>query len=188
MSQNNNFADLAASLVQLERPLVIAVDGRSASGKSTFAQHLAHEMNCPTVHTDDLAWNHSFFDWWPLLIDNVLKPFLAGNNVAWKPAAWTEHGRDGMIEIAAGPALLIEGVGSSRQELTEWINIVIWIETSASLAEQRGLVRDGPEARDFWFEWQRTERPFLANDRPWERATVVVDGNSDELSYWLRTT
>jgi hypothetical protein len=39
-------------------------------------------------------------------------------------------------------------------------------------------VRDGgdAEARQNWHAWMSEELPFLAADRPWERAIVVVSG------------
>ena len=63
-----------------------------------------------------------------------------------------------------------------RRELSEWIDYSVWIETEAHLAEKRGLERDGPDGRDFWFEWQSHEDPFLERDQPWTRASLIVDG------------
>jgi len=34
----------------------------------------------------------------------------------------------------------------------------------------------GAEARDFWREWSAQEFDFLQRQRPWERATVIVNG------------
>jgi uridine kinase len=158
------------------QPFVIAVDGRSSSGKTTFAKTLAHALGAPTVHTDDVAWHHSFFDWWPLLIDHILLPFKAGQAVNWTPEAWTAKGRKGAVVVPAAPILVVEGVSSSRLELNDSIDLAIWIETDAQVAQRRGLERDGPQGFDFWFEWQASEIPFLERDKPWERADLIVDG------------
>ena len=159
-----------------KNPLIVAVDGRSASGKSTFGQHLAKFLHAPIVHTDDVAWHHSFFDWYPLLIEHILKPFKAGQAVNWTPESWQTRGREGAIVAPIAPMLIVEGVSASRLELQNWIDYSIWLETDLDVAEKRGLIRDGPEAHDFWFEWQAAERPFLEIDRPWERADLMVDG------------
>jgi ABC-type glutathione transport system ATPase component len=46
-----------------DRPRILAVDGRSGSGKSTIASLLHHVVPASVVvHTDDIAWHHSFFD------------------------------------------------------------------------------------------------------------------------------
>jgi uridine kinase len=181
-----SFVDLAQRLNRLAHPTVIAIDGRSASGKTTFAKHLANALNAPLVHTDDIAWYHSFFDWWPLAIEHILEPFRAGQAVDWRPEAWIAQNRSGSIEVPVSPIVLLEGVSAARLELMAWVDLVVWVETDLQVAEHRGLERDGPEGRDFWFEWQAAERPFLERDRPWERADVVVDGASS-LKYDPKT-
>jgi hypothetical protein len=46
------------------RPWILAVDGRSGSGKSTVAALLHRSVvGSAIVHTDDVAWHHSFFGW-----------------------------------------------------------------------------------------------------------------------------
>jgi ABC-type bacteriocin/lantibiotic exporter with double-glycine peptidase domain len=47
---------------------LIGIDGHSGSGKSTLADGLAGLADdvC-AIHTDDLAWHHSFFDWGQVL-------------------------------------------------------------------------------------------------------------------------
>ena len=37
-------------------------------------------------------------------------------------------------------------------------------------------LRHDQAARDFWAEWMAEEDPFLEQDRPWERADVIVAG------------
>jgi hypothetical protein len=170
------FAHLAQDIRKLETPTVIAVDGRSASGKTTFAKRLSSVLNTPLVHTDDLAWHHSFFDWWPLMLEQIIVPFRAGQAIDWKPEAWTAQGRTGSIQVPQSSILILEGVSVTRQELSEHIDLPIWVETDPQVAEARGLERDGPDGRDFWFEWQASEKPFLERDQPWTRAKIIVDG------------
>jgi hypothetical protein len=55
------------------RPALVAVDGRSGSGKTTAAQRLVGRVPGATVvHTDDIAWYHAMFDWSALIADGVL--------------------------------------------------------------------------------------------------------------------
>ncbi len=170
------FASLAEQIRRLELPTIIAIDGRSGSGKTTFSNQLSSTLNATVVHTDDVAWHHSFFDWYPLLIEHILEPFQAGQSVDWKPEIWTTQGREGSIVVPNAKILILEGVSASRRELSNWIDVPIWIETSLEIAEQRGLARDGEAERDFWFEWQAQERPLLEKDQPWTRAKLIVDG------------
>jgi uridine kinase len=51
-----------------DRPVVLAVDGRSPSGKTTLAARQADAVaGSVVVHTDDVAWQHSRFGWADLL-------------------------------------------------------------------------------------------------------------------------
>jgi hypothetical protein len=131
------------------------------------------------VHTDDVAWHHSFFDWTVLLRDNVLAPLHQGLAVEYRPPAWEERRRDGAIVVPAScPLVLVEGVGAARTELTMWIDVAVWVQSDMAAAKQRGVLRDGADqaAVSFWEEWEAEEIPLLTHQRPWERAAVVVAG------------
>jgi hypothetical protein len=112
--------DVAAVLLELgqargagHRPVVLAVDGRSSSGKTTLAARLRDAVaGSAVVHTDDIAWWHSRFGWADLLIDGVLIPVRAGQPVSFRSPRWDERQREGAIAVPAGcPLLIIEGVG-----------------------------------------------------------------------------
>lgn len=79
--------------------------------------------------------------------------------------------------------IVIEGVGSSRRSLAPYPSAGVWVQSDWPLAEARGIARDmlperpdAPEAKRFWDDWQTAERSFLAEDRPWQRADMVVCG------------
>ena len=168
------------------RPRVVAVDGGGGSGKSTLAAALhAAVPASAVVGTDDVAWHHSFFGWADLLADGVLEPVRRGQGVSYRPPAWDERGRDGSIEVPADLDLvLVEGTGAGRTELTPLVDAVVWVRSDAARAERRALERDvaqgvngdAEQARRFWDEWMEQEAPFVAEQRPWERACAIVDG------------
>ncbi|MGN6090189.1 MAG: uridine kinase family protein [Actinomycetales bacterium] len=169
-------------------PVVVAVDGRSGGGKSTLARLLQAAVPASAVvHTDDVAWHHSFFDWQELLATHVLAPLRAGQPISYRPPGWVAKGRPGAVEVPTGCALvLVEGVGAGRHELSDLVDAVVWVQSDLGEAQRRALVRDVAEgaaadtaaALDFWEEWMREEMPFLAAQRPWERAAAVVAGTA----------
>ena len=162
------------------RPAVVAVDGRSGSGKTTLATVLERFLQgAVTVHTDDVAWHHSFFDWSDLLVHGVLQPLRRGQPVDYRPPGWEERGRAGSITVpATADVLIVEGVGAGRTDLTPWIDVLVWVQSSAAEAERRGVLRDGGDDRAaaFWREWMEQENPFQAEQRPWTRAELIVNG------------
>jgi hypothetical protein len=161
---------------------VVALDGRSSSGKTTLAAHLQDAITgSAVVHTDDIAWGHSRFGWADLLIDRVLVPFHRGELVNFRPPGWARHGRPGSIRVPAGcPVLIVEGVGAGRSEVSDLIGALVWIQADQQEAERRSLARVGQPggARTVGDhrEWMAEEHPFLTGQRPWERADLLVSG------------
>jgi hypothetical protein len=171
---------LAAAGEHPDRPRLVAVDGRSGGGKTTVADLLAARVpGSAVVHTDDVAWHHSFFDWGSLLLDGVLTPLRAGRSVAYRPPGWVARGREGAIEVPEGRALVVvEGVGAAQEELMGSVDAVVWVQSDRAEAERRGILRDGGDAAAiaFWQEWEAAEVRFLLAETPWLRADVVVAG------------
>ena len=165
---------------------VVAVDGRSGAGKSTFARRL---QSCVAgslvVSVDDIAWHAPMFGWAPLAAEGVLVPFRCGRPVRYRPPAWDAHARPGHLEIPSDVSvLLLEGVGASQRALRELIDVAVWVQSDYATAERLGIARDiasgvnGDDAAAvaFWHAWMAQENPFLAHDRPWTRADLVVAG------------
>jgi hypothetical protein len=165
------------------RPLCVGLDGRSASGKSTAARALAEgRRGWVVIHTDDVAWWHSFFDWDDLLLGGILEPARRGEAVAYRPPAWDERGRTGAIEVPAGTrVLLIEGVGASRLSLAAYLDLSVWIHTPLGEIEcrERARLAAGSVDENLQRDWMSSEVAFLAADRPWSRAEFIVSGASD---------
>ncbi len=172
---------VTAAGTHVGRPRVVAVDGRGGAGKSTLVERLAARVpSSAVVHTDDLAWHHAFFDWAGLLADHVLAPLRRGEAVDHRPAAWAARGRPGSIVVPAGvDTVWIEGTGVIREQLLPLLDASVWVQVDAADAGRRLLERDGdsPEQRRHVAEWDREERPFLREQRPWSRATLVVAGS-----------
>lgn len=164
-------------------PLVL-VDGRSGSGKSTFAERAAALLGAAVVHTDDIAWHLHPIDWESALDSGVLRPWRSGEAVSFRPPGWVRKGRPGAVDVPAGVPLVVEGVGAARSSLAAQAELVVWVQSDRDLARERALVRDVAEGRTpseaaaFWDEWMRSEAPFLAAERPWERAHLVVNGTA----------
>ena len=164
------------------RGVVLAVDGCSSSGKTTLAARLEDAITAAgVVHTDDIAWWHSRFGWADLLMEGILVRFHRGELVSFRPPGWAGHGRQGSIEVPARcPVLIIEGVGAGRSEVSDLIDALVWVQADQQEAERRSLARIGQPggARTVadHREWMAEEDPFLAGQRPWERADLLVAG------------
>ena len=159
------------------RPLVVGIDGHSGSGKTTLADALASvEPHTAVIHTDDVAWQHSFFDWNDLVIEHLLQPIHQGHvPVSYRPPGWIEHGREGEIFIAPTvTAVLVEGVGVASREVRPWLDTVIWVHVRCEVGRQRLVAKGDTDA--FINDWMSQEDAFLDDHRPWEAADLLVAG------------
>jgi hypothetical protein len=177
------------------RPAVLAVDGRSNSGKTTLAERIRDLVpGSVVIHTDDIAWEHSRFGWADLLIDGILVPVRQGQAVSYRPPRWEEHGREGSLEVPDGcPLLIVEGDGAGRREVAHLIDTLIWVQTdereigrrSVARAENRPAADLANQAHDgVPFDedgWLAEEIPFNTAQRTWERAGLVVCGSPEIL-------
>lgn len=177
---------LAAITPKPQTPVIVAIDGRSASGKTTLASRLAaHTPDAAIVKTDDLAWHEPLFGWAGLLREKVLEPASRGLPVSFTPPAWAEHGRTGAVEVPTGTTvLIIEGAGAADGTCDGLLDAIIWVQADRTESTRRGIERDlatgengnREQTQAFWSTWYDAERAHLAKDRPWQRARLIVAG------------
>lgn len=160
-------------------PMIVAIDGRSSSGKTTLSRRIHDAVpHSSVVHTDDIAWYQSSFDWADLLRHGILDPVRQGKAVSFRPPAWDQRGRPGSIDVPGQSSLVIvEGVGAARNALASDIDLSIWVQADMTEAEQRNAQRiaAGEVTPTVFRQWM-AELEFLAAERPWDRADLLVAG------------
>ncbi|MDE1854482.1 MAG: (d)CMP kinase [Thaumarchaeota archaeon] len=157
---------------------VVAVDGPGGAGKTSLSKLLASELTAEIIHTDDFASWENPTNWWPELIDKVLKPIAAGSPARFVPTRWGGPERS---EVTVEPRdfLILEGVTASREAFRPYLTYSIWIETPRDLRLQRGIERDGEDMRAQWDEWMAGEDSYVERERPAEHADLVLRGDED---------
>ncbi|HEX5595757.1 MAG TPA: hypothetical protein VFX61_07025 [Micromonosporaceae bacterium] len=192
------YADLARRILarppRLGRTRLVAVDGPSGAGKTSFAARLAvalaaatppvPDSSVPVVRTDDLldGWADQF-TFWPRLDEWVLAPLRAGQpgryrRYDWGRGRFTPH----WIPVPPAPVLILEGVSSARRMIRPELTMAVFVTAPAALRQARALARDGSALLPYLEEWWRREEVHFAADATRKQAELVVNGAPAELS------
>ncbi|MCW2904109.1 MAG: hypothetical protein JWO67_6374 [Streptosporangiaceae bacterium] len=156
---------------------VVAVDGFSGSGKSTFAAGLALALgSAPVVGSDDfpVPWDGDPLTWWAPVVAQVLEPLAAGRPGAYRHYDWHSGAYGDRIEIPVCPVLLLEGVGAAWRDSPAALRV--WLGAPRDLRRRRAIERDGAQIAASWDLWSTREEAHFAADRTRDRADLVVDG------------
>ena len=156
---------------------VVAIDGRSGSGKTSLAAWLRSELRAPVVTLEDLygGWDglERGID---LLVSEVLKPLSAGRAARvprydWVTAAWETP-----WVLAPPEVLIVEGAGAGARRAETYTNLLIWVEAPQAVRKKRALDRDGETFAPYWDMWAAQEDAMLEREHTRERADLVVTG------------
>ena len=155
---------------------VVAVDGPSAAGKSTFAATLSAAIGATLVHIDDLVpgWD-GLAAVVPLVTTQVLEPLARGESAAYRRWSWVRDGWVGTATVPPTELLVLEGVGSSVRPAGGYASVCVWVEAQHDVRFERGIARDGEAYRPNWERWARQEDALFAADDTRSRADVLLE-------------
>ena len=180
MSSSDPVSEVVALLgrrVGPARTQVVAVDGPSGAGKTTFAARLADALHgAPVVHMDDLypGWD-GLADAVPRVVEWVAGPVLRGEPVRYRRFDWDRQTYAEWHDVPTAPVLVVEGVGSAAAAMAPVLTVTVWVEAPENVRMARGIARDGEAYRPHWERWAEQETALYAADRTRERADLVFD-------------
>lgn len=190
-----SFDNLLVELDKLDRKqstLLVAIDGCGASGKSTFAKNLKRlRPSIDVVSMDDFYFkSNKRFSGNPILKPvgadfnlerlrkNVLEPLANNKNVNYQIYDWITDSLTEWHEISTGGIVIIEGVYSICEELSDYYDFKIWIDCPRDIRLLRGIERDGEESLETWeHNWMIAEDVYMNEQKPYDRADLVIDGS-----------
>src|SRR3954464_13548823 len=118
---------LATKHAKVGHVFFVGVEGRGGSGKATLAKRLAERFHASLVQTDDFASWDNPMSWWPLVIEQVFQPIQKGTKALNYPRSkwWENHHPEPVIQQPVTDIMILEGVGSSRNEFRDYISLSI---------------------------------------------------------------
>lgn len=179
------------NLQRKQSTLLVGIDGCGGSGKSTLAEELTKlSWEITIVHMDDFYLPSdkringtglekpigADFDW-QRLKEQVLEPLTNNEMSKYQVYDWSSDKLGSWNIVSVGGIAIIEGVYSTRKELTDFYDYRIFVDCPRNARLARGIKRDGEAARDIWEKnWMTAEDKYMNEHKPYERADLIVDG------------
>lgn len=169
------YLDLLAKLdTLLEAGSVkLAIEGSSASGKTTLASLLEQIYDCTVFHMDDFflrpeqrtkerfAQPGGNIDK-ERFIDEVLLPLSRGESINYRRFDCSTFTLTEPVSVAPKHLTVIEGAYSMHPELAEYYDFSVFLNISAELQKKRIEHRNSPGmALRFFNEWIPMERKYF---------------------------
>jgi uridine kinase len=185
--------------------IAIGVDGRTASGKSTFADDLAHEFERRGYATAraslddflrpaDLRYAQGRFSAEGYYHDAyaydvfrrvLIEPFRMGGSAAFVTASY-DRVREVQVEPKwrTGPEdvfLIVDGGFLDRPELKGVWNYTIWLDADDDVRAERLRVREGIQpGSDLAERYEGAHRLYEKDAKPRQAAIAIIDNTDPE--------
>jgi uridine kinase len=161
---------------------LVAVDGPTGAGKSTFAENLAGQLDAQLIKTDHFAtWEDPTTLWWPKLtqaLDAVANGQPGSYRITDWSAGFPREDEGPEVTISPQRTIVLEGFSSARKANAHRLSLVIFVEHGDENQRlERAVARDGERHRHHFIRWQQYERGWFAVDETRARADYVVNSS-----------
>ena len=157
---------------QEKQPIVVAIDGRCASGKTTLAQALQAELDCNIIHMDDffLRPEQRTSERYQMIGGNVdyerlqaevFEPLKQGQTFSYRPFVCSTQTLGELISVTPKSVIIIEGSYSCHPFL--WDSYVLHIFLTINPEDQlvRLEKRNARKLKDFQNKWIPLEEAYF---------------------------
>ncbi len=167
--------------------LLVAIDGRCGSGKTTLAGLLQKELACELIHMDDFylrpeqrtaqcgAEPGGNVDY-ERFLEEVLLPLRAGQTFRYRPFDCSIWDFKEAITVVPGAVTLVEGSYACHPTLYAYYDLRIFLTVNKETQAQRILLRGGEEkAAQFRDRWIPLEERYFSSVPVAERCELSFD-------------
>ncbi len=169
----------------LRPPFLLAIDGRSAAGKTTLAGDLEKLWGCKVVHMDDFylpfakrtrermaqPGGHMDLD---RLREEVLLPLRAGRSATYRPYDCHGDRRLPPRELDGGKPTVVEGAYSCHPALSGLYHARVFLDIAPELQLARLRNRDPAAVDSFLTLWIPREETYFRTCEVRERCDLCV--------------
>ena len=170
--------------------LIVALDGMSCSGKTTFARELADKFSGSVVHMDDFFLPRDQFTEERQALPGgnmdrarfqaeVLSPLKAGGDFAYTPFSCQSQSLLPDRVPVSGPLVVVEGAYALLPAWGKYWDVSLFLQVSQEEQQGRLLLRNGARGMvAFLQRWIPREESYFAACDVKNRCDAVVDGEA----------
>ena len=179
-------------LLQQKKTVVVALEGGSASGKTTLAKELEQRYDCNVFHMDDFflrpkqrtkerfkepGGNVDRERFW----EEVIVPLSKGEIVEYRRFDCSTFTLQPPVTIKPKRLTIVEGAYSTHPAFGRYYDFSVFLDIIPQVQKERILKRNGPEKMErFLKEWIPMEQKYFEVMDVKKRCDIIIDG--DECS------
>ena len=187
MTKAEAAALIAGRLEQTDR-LVVALDGMSCAGKTTFARELAERFSGSVVHMDDFFLPADRFTEQMQALPGgnmdrarfqaeVLSPLAAGVDFSYAPFSCKEQALLSDKAQVTGRLIVVEGAYALLPAWGRYWDLSLFLQVSQEEQQGRLLLRNGARGMvPFLKRWIPREEAYFTACHVRNRCDEIVDG------------
>ena len=168
--------------------IIVAIDGRCGSGKTTLAARLQKDLRCAVYHMDDFFprpeqrteerlsrpgenVDHERF------LEEVLLPLHGTQPVTYRPFLCAQLQLGGLVTMDANRLAIVEGAYACHPELWEHYDLRVFLTIDPEEQMRRIEKRNGPEkAKQFRDRWIPFEEKYFKAFDVQSRCDICITG------------
>lgn len=168
------------------KPVILAIDGGSASGKTTLSKIIQQQYDCTVFHMDDFflrpeqrteeRYNQPGGNVdRERFLEEVLVPLKEKKIVYYRRFDCKSCKLLDPVEINPKSLVVVEGAYSMHPELAVFYDFSVFLEISPELQKERIRERNSPcDAKRFWEKWIPLEEVYFSKFEIKEKCDVVI--------------
>lgn len=165
---------------------IIAIDGRCASGKTTFSEELRKKIGAEIIHTDDFFLplelrTEQRFSFpgsnihYERFYDEVIKKLRDGKVFSYKKFDCSIMDYNDLVTINPASLIVVEGAYSQHPVFGNYADLKLFYDVDPDTQMKRIINRNGKEkAKMFKLHWIPLEEEYFSYYRIKELADIVI--------------
>jgi hypothetical protein len=172
----------------MKSPYIIAVDGRCAAGKTTFAREMVIHMHCPVIQMD-----HFFLQRYQRteerlaepggnvdrerFQDEVINPLVSGESFSYRIFDCQKMEFGEWVKVESAPVVIVEGAYSCHPAFQKHWNLKIFLDVDPKEQIRRIRKRNGEEKLSMFIKrWIPLEEAYFSAFYIKENSDIVLPG------------